>query len=210
VTSHFPELLPVLGTLPAGTVLDGEVVAFRGGVFDFHALAKPPRARAAAGVAVSYAAFDVLHDGELGVDMRNRPLWERWERLLALLNGAPPQVAPVLTTEDRGEAERWMTALAPLGVEGIVAKSLDAPYRPSVGHGWQKYRHSDTVDADLVGLVGPADRPTALRVRLEDGRGVVTVNLEQRRLRQAMDGRCRRGGRDRAGRGARLRRRRPA
>lgn len=192
VTDRFPELLPTLATLPAGTVLDGEVTAVRDGVFDFHALASPPRARAVAGVAVAYAAFDLL--ARRGEDVRARPLSDRWAALLVLLKGAPPELQPVLSTPDRSEALWWMEALAPVGVEGIVAKDLGAPYRAGVGRGWVKYRHADTVDADLVGFAGPRERPTALRVRLADGREAVTVNVEQRRLRQAMDAVAEAGG----------------
>lgn len=192
VTEHFPEILPDLATLPAGTVLDGEVCAVRDGVLDFPALASPPRARAAAGVAVSYIAFDILADS--GKVVTQLPLIERWPILLALLDGGPAQVQPVLATLDRALAEQWAQALMPVGIEGTVVKDLGAPYRPGRGNGWVKVRHSDTVDADLLGAVGPEGAPTALRVRLEDGREVVTVNLEQRRLRQALDAVAEAGG----------------
>ncbi|WP_326778197.1 hypothetical protein [Streptomyces sp. NBC_01445] len=35
------------------------------------------------------------------------------------------------------------------GVEGVVRKRASSPYR--TGHIWQKVRHSDTVDTDVVG-----------------------------------------------------------
>jgi len=192
VTYRFPEILPGLASLPAGTVLDGEAVAIRDGVFDFHALATPPRGRAVAGVTVSFAAFDLL--ARQGRDIRSLPLAERWEQLRATLEGAPPQLQAVLSTRDRAEAESWLEALADIGVEGVVAKDLGSPYRAGRGNGWVKVRHAETEDADLVGLVGPADHPTALRVRMPDGREAVTVNVDQRRLQQVFQAVSKAGG----------------
>lgn len=179
MTDEFPEILPALATLPAGTVLDGEVCAIRDGVFDFHALRSAPRARAAAGVAVSFVAFDILADA--GEKVTDQPLEQRWARLLARLRNAPTGLETVMSTGDRDQAEQWLETLAPVGIEGIVAKDLGAPYEPGVGHGWVKLRHhGDTLDAELLGPVGPANRPTALRVRLEDGRELVTLGLDHR------------------------------
>ena len=187
MTDKFPEILPALATLPAGTVLDGEVCAIRDGVFDFHALRSAPRARAADGVAISFVAFDILADA--GKSVTSRSLERRWALLLARLKDAPTGLGPVMSTRDRDEAERWLEALAPLGIEGIVAKDLEAPYEPGVGHGWVKLRHhGDTLDAELLGPVGPAKRPTALRVRLEDGRELVTVGLDHRAWTQLARG----------------------
>jgi ATP-dependent DNA ligase len=187
VTDRFPEIFPALATLPAGTVLDGEVCAIRGGVFDFHALASSPRARAVAGVAVSYVAFDILADA--GQVVMALPLDERWARLLTRLQAAPTGLEAVMATGDRDEAERWLDALAPVGIEGIIAKDLDGSYRPGLGHGWVKVRHhGDTMDAELLGPVGPAQQPTALRVRLEDGRELATIGLGRRAWKQFAEG----------------------
>lgn len=184
VTHRFPEVLPALLTLEPGTVLDGEVVAVRGGVFDFHALASPPRVRAAGGVAVSYVAFDLLAD--CGEDVRPWPLEDRWTRLLARLHGAPAGLEPVLSTLDRAEAEDWQEALATIGAEGLVLKDLRAPYRAGVGHGWKKIRASDTIDATLVGVVGPGTKPTALRVQFDDGHTATTATLSTVRRTELM------------------------
>lgn len=184
VTHRFPEVLPALLTLEPGTVLDGEVVAVRGGRFDFHALASPPRVRAATGVAVSYVAFDLLADR--GEDVRSWPLEDRWTRLLARLHGAPGGLEPVMSTLDRGEAEEWLEALASIGAEGLVVKDLRVPYRAGVGHGWKKMRASDTIDATLVGVVGPGTKPTALRVEFDDGHTATTATLSTARRAELM------------------------
>lgn len=182
VTHRFPELIPALSaSLPPGTALDGEVVAVHAGRFDFHQLARNSVQRRNDGVAVSYIAFDLLADR--GRDLRDEPLSVRWPRLLEMLDGAPPQVQPVMSTADRDEAEQWMAALGPVGIEGAVAKSMAAPYTAGTGHGWVKVRAEDTVDAEILGTAGPA----ALRVRLEDGQEAVTGPLGAAAVREVAD-----------------------
>jgi ATP-dependent DNA ligase len=179
VSSQFPEVLASLAELPAGCVLDGEVVAISDGRFDFAALAASPAQRRRRKVAVSYVPFDLLADR--GEDITGLPLSERWPRLLALLDGAPAQLQPVLSTTDRAEAEAWMMALAPIGVEGIVAKPLASRYEAA--HGWVKVRTADTVDGVIVGTAGHRDRPQ-LRVRLDDGHTVTTEPLTPTQARE--------------------------
>lgn len=174
VTERFPEITPALADRPAGTVLDGEIVAWREDAFDFQALSRSPAQRRRSNTAVSYIAFDVL--SERGTDVRAEPLSRRWPRLGALLEGAPTELQAVMATEDRAEADTWMTTLAPLGMEGVVCKALASPYR-NVPGAWVKYRHSDTVNVELIGALGPADRPHAARVRLPDGRELTTLGL---------------------------------
>lgn len=181
VTERFPEILAALADLPP-CVLDGEVTAVRDGVLDFHALAGSPAHRFTSGVALSFVAFDLLQDAA-GADLRRRPLRERWDALLALLDGAPTQVQPVLSTLDRDEALAWMGALTAVGIEGIVAKTLSGKYTPGVGHGWIKVRAEETVDAEVLGAVGP----TMLRVRLDDGTDATTEPLGTVALREVAD-----------------------
>lgn len=180
VTARFTEVLPALATLPAETVLDGELVAVKDGRFEFTALAGTARSRRTAGIAVSYVAFDALMVA--GEDLRRLPLADRWARLLDLLDDAPVGIQPVMATLDRAEAEAWMTALAPTGVEGIVAKDTRTPYTPGTGHGWQKVRTSETVDGTVVDSYG-----RRLRVRLADGQDVVTQPLTVAQVRQVAD-----------------------
>lgn len=175
ITTRFGEVLSGLATLPAGTVLDGELVAVRDGQFDFHALAGTAGTRRRRGAAVSYVAFDMLAlAGEVTMGL---PLAERWERLVELLREHPPGVELVMTTTDREEALGWLEAIAPIGVEGLIAKDVRRPYKPGKGNGWWKYRVTDTVDGTLTGVVGSGIKPRALRVRLAGGREVVTGEL---------------------------------
>jgi ATP-dependent DNA ligase len=174
VTERFPEITPALATREPGTVLDGEIVAWREGAFDFQAVSRTVAQRRRSNTGISYIAFDLLC--EHGTDIRAEPLNRRWPRLREVLAAAPTELQTVMATEDRREAESWMTLLAPVGMEGLVCKALASPYR-NVPGAWVKVRHSDTVDAELIGAIGPAARPHVARVRLTDGRELTTLGL---------------------------------
>ncbi|MEU6233806.1 DNA ligase [Kitasatospora sp. NPDC047058] len=182
LAGEFPEIASAAGhVLPAGAVVDGEIVAYREGRIAFTELLRTRAARARAGVTTAFVAFDLL--AMPGVDMRARPLAQRWEALLEALAGAGPVVQPVMATMDRAEALVWYERLADVGVEGIVARGLGTSYRPTLGRsGWVKVRHADTTDAELVAVVG-AGRPRHVLVRLP-GREVVGVSSQLDRDQQ--------------------------
>ncbi|MFD5467016.1 DNA ligase [Kitasatospora sp. NPDC127059] len=171
---EFPPIAAAVARLPEGLVLDAELVAWRGGRFAFEELLHTRRARAAApDVALGLIVFDLL--ALPGRDVRRLPLTDRRRLLLAALADVPPPIQPVLATTDRAEALEWMAQLADTGVEGLVCKAAAAPYRArGAGHAWVKYRRSDTLDATVSALTGPAARPHALVLRLDDGRVVLT------------------------------------
>ncbi|MFF2080628.1 DNA ligase [Kitasatospora sp. NPDC058162] len=176
---RFPQLQPALAALPVGLVLDGEVVAYTTGGggrgrLDFTALLRSPAARVAAGTQVLYVAWDAL--ALPGRDIRDQPLRDRWDALEMTLAGARPPLQICMATTSRAEAAGWYRDLEPMGIEGIVAKGLDTRYRPTHGAGaWQKIRHSDTTDAQLIAVTGTPRRPQALLVRLPDGSTAVTT-----------------------------------
>ncbi|MET7932682.1 ATP-dependent DNA ligase [Streptomyces sp. NPDC005322] len=169
VTRAFPDLEAAARELPAGTVLDGEVVVWTGGRTDFAAVQKRAAAAGATRAArlarelpASYAAFDLLATGE--EDLRPLPYEQRRARLTELLEPYGPPLQAVPMTTDRETAATWYQALTDIGVEGLVIKALDQPYRP--GRHWRKLRHSETRDAVVVGVVGPRLRPRSLALVL--------------------------------------------
>ncbi|WP_436772235.1 ATP-dependent DNA ligase [Yinghuangia sp. YIM S09857] len=168
----FPKIAAAVAALPQGVVLDGELCAWHEGRFAFGQLVRSARARARDSVQVSYVAFDLLAVPEH--DVRALPLRERWDLLTTLLADAEPPLQIVMATDDRAEAVSWRAALAPTGVEGLVAKGLDTPYRPQLRRGWLKIRDADTVDATVVGFTGTPRRPRALLTRLDDGTEALT------------------------------------
>ncbi|MET9654730.1 DNA ligase [Streptomyces sp. NPDC006460] len=173
LSREFPGIAAQLrDQLPEGTVLDGELCAYREGRLSFTDLLRSPGDRARLGVPVSYVAFDVL--ALPGRDVRTLPLRERWDLLGAALADAVPPLQRVLATQEEETARDWFRDLRAVGVEGIVAKALDSAYRPGATWSWRKIRHADTRDGTLLGIYGPPERPRALLVALPDGRTVQT------------------------------------
>ncbi|WP_234338209.1 DNA ligase [Streptomyces sp. NRRL F-5727] len=171
---EFPDIAAALAArLPAGIVLDGELCAYREGRLSFTDLLRSHADRVRTGVPVSYIAFDLL--AVPGRDVRALPLRDRWELLGTALSEVGPPLQRVLATDDEETARAWFRDLRAAGVEGVVAKAMGSAYRSGATWAWRKVRHSETVDAELTGLVGPADRPRALLVRLPDGRTLTTV-----------------------------------
>jgi len=112
-------------------------------------------------------AFDLLYAN--GKSYLERPQGERSRRLAALLRSSPGGAVVVtesLTTGSVGELQRYFNAMMRRGLEGVVAKRIDAPYRAGArGFDWVKLKRSyqsklrDTVDVVLVGyLVGRGKR----------------------------------------------------
>ncbi|NUU22565.1 MAG: DNA ligase, partial [Streptomycetaceae bacterium] len=169
-----------------GVVLDGELCAWHAGRFAFGQLIRSARARERDDVQVAYVAFDLL--ALPGHDIRGRPLRERWDLLAALLADVHPLLQLVMATNDRAEAMSWREALAPTGVEGLVAKGLDTTYRPQTRGSWLKVRDTDTVDAEVVAYTGTPRRPRALIVQLADGTEALTSpQLDARQAREVAE-----------------------
>ncbi|MCS0634274.1 ATP-dependent DNA ligase [Streptomyces sp. LP05-1] len=171
VTSAFPDLVAAARALPPGTVLDGEVVVWTGGRTDFAAVqgraaATPGRAPGLARrLPASYAAFDLLAaDGE---DLRTARYDRRRARLVELLDKVEPPIQAVPATTDPDLALTWYETLPRIGVEGLVVKRLDQPYRGG-RRAWRKLRHTRTRDAVVVGYTGAPERPNALVLVVPD------------------------------------------
>ena len=131
-TATFPELSVLAEALEGrSVVLDGEVVApDAAGRPSFQRLQRRmhvvrPSSRLLAEVPVVFAVFDVLWlDGDLVVGL---PQAERRRLLESLaLQGPVAQTAPVL----EATPDELMEACRQAGLEGFMAKRLDAPYLP--------------------------------------------------------------------------------
>ncbi|MGW8688036.1 ATP-dependent DNA ligase [Streptomyces sp. NPDC055817] len=119
--------------------------------------------------------WDVLQHPTLG-DVRPRPYSERRALMLDLLEDIGPPIQALPATDVPETALLWYEALRKTGVEGIVCKRAEGAYRGGK-RSWLKLRHSDTVDAEVVGYTGPAARPRALAVRLPGGRIALSQTL---------------------------------
>ncbi|EPH46898.1 DNA ligase [Streptomyces aurantiacus] len=172
---EFPELVkPLADIMPTGSVLDGELCAVQSdGRMDFAALLRTAAWRRTNGVQLSFVAIDALAlDGR---DIRAQPLSQRWAGLCRLLQDTP--VRPVLSTDDRDTALEWARTLAPAGVEGVVSRRWDTPYNPRLTRAWVKWRSADSTDAPVLSVLGPAHRPRAVRVLLDDEKVTTSPRL---------------------------------
>ncbi|TKA09262.1 ATP-dependent DNA ligase [Actinacidiphila oryziradicis] len=153
---YFPELVDaLLANLPERCVVDGEIVIAREGRLDFDALLErihPAASRVrmlAESTPASFVAFDILalEDSSL-VDT---PMLRRRELLVQALGtaSAPVHVAPATT--DTGRAQQWFSQFEGAGLDGVVAKPLDIPYRPDERL-MVKVKHERTADCVLAGF----------------------------------------------------------
>jgi DNA ligase-1 len=159
---RFPEVATSAQTLPAGTVLDGELLAWRDGrPLAFQQLQrriqrKQVGKKLLAEVPVSFLAFDILEAD--GIDLRQSPLRHRREKLETLMQGlAPPtsdhlRLSPRVDCADRRALEEARTKARREGAEGLMIKPLDSPYAVGRVRGiWWKWKVNPfTVDAVMI------------------------------------------------------------
>ena len=144
LTRYFPEL----AFMPGRFVLDGEIVIFgEDGVQLFDALGQRIHPAASRVQMLSettparFIAFDLLaRDDEVLLDL---PYAERRAALVAVVE-PPVDITP--WTADPADAEPWLR-----GAEGVIAKELDAPYRPGERTGMVKIKRVRTIDAVVTG-----------------------------------------------------------
>lgn len=146
-----------------------------------------------------YYVFDLLHlDGH---DLRRLPLHERKQLLAALL---PPEDAPGrvrLSEHIEGGGPDVLARACELGLEGILAKRRDAPYRSGRTRDWLKIKCGRRQEVVVGGYARARSGPRALGALLvgvfdDDGRlryaGKVGTGFdfaEAARLRQLLDAR---------------------
>ena len=158
VTERFPEIAQAANALPDGTVLDGELVAWRdGAVMPFSALQrrigrKKPGPGTLSKIPVNFIAYDLLeHDGQ---DVRSLAQAER----RALLDALAARFPDRLSASELLAADGWARYAAlretsrERGVEGLMLKASDAPYGTGRRKGlWWKWKVEPfTVDAVML------------------------------------------------------------
>jgi bifunctional non-homologous end joining protein LigD len=134
LTSRLPTIASALAEFNAKSViLDGELVALsHDGLPDFRALH-----RRLADASLSVWVFDVLDLN--GRDVRPLSLADRRHLLAQLLAALPPDGA-LRFSEGFADPARLLAAANKLGLEGIVSKRLDAPYRSGRRPEWAKVK----------------------------------------------------------------------
>ena len=151
VSGAVPELIEVAQAIPAQRlILDGEAIALRanGAPQPFQVTMrrfgrKLDVAAQRAQLPLSVFFFDCLHlDGE---DLIDHPAQERFTALARVVPSAK-RVSRCVTA-DAGEAGRFLAEALARGHEGVMAKSLDAPYEAGArGSAWLKLKAAHTLD----------------------------------------------------------------
>jgi bifunctional non-homologous end joining protein LigD len=164
-TARFPTIADAARQLPVSSAMfDGEaVVENANGIPEFSALQAALGAREGPGHKAAHEAvlygFDLLYvDGR---DMRNLPLLARKEQLAKLI---APNRRDALRFSDHHEsdgASMWHHACA-MGLEGIVSKRRDCPYRSGRGYDWLKVKCMHRQEFAVAGYLPRSDAPRAV------------------------------------------------
>jgi len=170
---YFPELRPLGKLLPERSALDGEIVIERDGVLDFDAMqtrlhpAESRINRLSGEIPARFVAFDILV--WKGEELWHEPLSRRRQALerKATRFGLSP------ASRDRDEALAWLDRFETIGLDGVVAKRVDATYLPGSREGVVKVKPEKTADCVVVGLRWKSrpDRIATLLLGLYDAKG---------------------------------------
>jgi DNA ligase-1 len=133
VTERFPEIVAQAQRLPDGSVLDGEIVAWKDGALAPFGLLQQRIARKTlsprvlADAPVAFIAYDLLEWA--GVDLRAEPQSARRTMLEAALREAPGlQLSPIELRATWAELASLRESSRERGVEGFMLKHRDARY----------------------------------------------------------------------------------
>jgi DNA ligase-1 len=155
ITARVPEIAEAALSLPVtAVVLDGEAVALApdGRPRPFQVTAARTASQAGVGrmcaqTPLTPFLFDLLHLN--GADLIDAPASERHRLLSQILPAA--LLTPRIVTTDLAEADAFLADAVARGHEGVVLKSLDAPYRAGRRGGeWIKVKPRHTLDLVIL------------------------------------------------------------
>ena len=165
VTERLPEVVEATLGLPVTDLIaDAEAIALRADGRPHRFQVTASRFGRTADIAaaresqpLSVFVFDLLHlDGK---DLLDQPTSER----VAALDAIVPKAHRVdrLTTDDADAAQRFLDATLTAGHEGVMAKSLTAPYEAGRrGAGWLKVKPVHTLDLVVLAVEWGSGRRT--------------------------------------------------
>jgi DNA ligase-1 len=171
VNDAFPEITAAATALPAGTVLDGELLAVRAGLLlGFSSLSKRiSRKRVTkkllAEIPCGFVAYDLLE--MQGQDLRGLPLAARRERLeqlgfqpfdldAAAVEAGPLMLSPSVVADSWEELAAARATARARGVEGLMLKRRGSPYGVGRTRGdWWKWK-IEPLEIDAVLLYAQA------------------------------------------------------
>ncbi|MDB4893364.1 MAG: ligase [Gemmatimonadetes bacterium] len=158
-TAVFPEVARAVRALPyAECIIDGEVVVLDSqGRPSFSRLQRRGRLsspldvkRASVELSATYFAFDFLAFEDF--DLRPLTVVQR----KALLLSAFPKLGIIRALDHiERDGERFLAQVEKMGLEGIIAKKADTPYRGGRSDKWLKMKTDRTADFVIVGFTAP-------------------------------------------------------
>jgi ATP-dependent DNA ligase len=158
ITHRFPEIIAAATHLPHGTVLDGEILAYRDDrPLPFSALQQrigrqKQVAQMARAVPVVFMTYDLLEFE--GRDIRSEPLHQRRKLLVELLADKERvlRMSPLVTTASWADLAAQRHESRARGVEGLMLKRAASSYGVGRRRGdWWKWKIKPyTIDAVLI------------------------------------------------------------
>jgi len=150
-TARYPAVAAELALLPASVaIVDGEVVVvLPDGRTSFQAL-QNVQSRVMSGL--RFMVFDLLHLD--GVDVSREPLEQRKALLDTVLGGLSGEVVQY-GDHVVGHGPEFHSRACGHGLEGIISKRRDAPYRPGRGREWLKVKCLQEQEFVVVGYTEP-------------------------------------------------------
>ena len=168
-TKRFGLIADEMSMLPARElILDGEVISAReSGFADFGALQED--LKKGRFERMVYYAFDLIFFD--GFDLRDSPLIERKKVLAQFLEEAKP--SRILLSEHFEDGVTLLKKAAALGLEGVVSKRADAPYRSRRDENWVKIKCLQRGTFVIVGFVpSSGGQISKLRVARREGQAL--------------------------------------
>jgi bifunctional non-homologous end joining protein LigD len=184
-THRFPHLVAALRSLAVGSaILDGEVVALRpDGTSSFSDLVTAFSSNNVS--RLIYFVFDLLYLD--GYDLRGAACDRRKQALAPLLHAAAPPLQYLDHIE--GEGPRFSDECRRHGLEGVISKRRDSPYRGGRTSNWLKAKFTRETDFVIGGFTRPKGSRLglgAILVGFFDGEGRLVY---AGRVGSGMDGR---------------------
>lgn len=172
-TRKFSAIATICNGLP-DAIIDGEIVALdTNGAPDFAALQAAISEENTADLV--FFVFDMLF--ATGQDLRTLPLFERKQRLEAMLASLPRKGGSLLRYVDHFETggDAVLLSACKLSLEGIVSKQADAPYRSGRSGSWTKAKCRAGHEVVIGGWTDTGGRFKSLMVGVHRGSHFIHV-----------------------------------
>jgi bifunctional non-homologous end joining protein LigD len=190
-TANFPTVTEAAGRLPVErAILDGEVaVLLPKGTTSFQALQN--FLSGAHSDQLVYMVFDLLHLN--GRDLTGARLDDRKSALAAMLESAGHDAGPLRYSDHVvGNGPEFFAQACRLGLEGIISKRRDSPYRGTRSREWLKIKCVKRQEVVIGGYTDPEGSRVGLGALLggvhEDGRlvyvGKIGTGFSDKTLRE--------------------------